>query len=151
VEIPARKGQPNIFDTDETPRRDSTIEALAKLQPAFVAGGKVTAGNAPGLNDGAAAVVVASREKAESMNIHPWRIVGYAQSWLSPYLFDLRPFRLLEKVGWELKDVDLIEVNEATNGAGNGYSTARQRLDWEKVNARRCHCAFIRLGQGARY
>ena len=150
VEISARKGQPNIFDTDETPRRDSTIEALAKLQPAFVEGGKVTAGNAPGLNDGAAAVVVASREKAESMNIRPLaRIVGYAQSAVEPkYLFDAPSKaipRLLEKIGWDLKDVDLIEVNEAfaAQVLANGYALLDKGWDWEKVNV---HGGAIALG-----
>lgn len=141
VEIPARKGQPNIFDTDETPRRDTTIEALAKLQPAFVAGGKVTAGNAPGLNDGAAATVVASREKAESLQIKPMaRIVGYTHSAVEPkYLFDAPSKaipKLLEKIGWELKDVDLIEVNEAfaAQVLANGYALRDRGWDWEKVN-----------------
>ncbi len=141
VEIPARKGQPNIFDTDETPRRDTTIEALAKLQPAFVTGGKVTAGNAPGLNDGAAATVIASREKAESLQIKPLaRIVGYTQSAVEPkYLFDAPSKaipKLLEKIGWELKDVDLIEVNEAfaAQVLANGYALRDIGWDWEKVN-----------------
>lgn len=141
VEIPARKGQPNIFDTDETPRRDTTIEALAKLQPAFVEGGKVTAGNAPGLNDGAAATVVASREKAESLQIKPMaRIVGYTQSAVEPkYLFDAPSKaipKLLDKIGWELKDVDLIEVNEAfaAQVLANGYALREKGWDWEKVN-----------------
>lgn len=141
VEIPARKGQPNIFDTDETPRRDTTIEALAKLQPAFVEGGKVTAGNAPGLNDGAAATVVASREKAESLQIKPMaRIVGYTQSAVEPkYLFDAPSKaipKLLDKIGWELKDVDLIEVNEAfaAQVLANGYALRDKGWDWEKVN-----------------
>jgi len=141
VEIPARKGQPNIFDTDETPRRDTTIEALAKLQPAFVEGGKVTAGNAPGLNDGAAATVVASREKAESLQIMPMaRIVGYTQSAVEPkYLFDAPSKaipKLLDKIGWELKDVDLIEVNEAfaAQVLANGYALRDKGWDWEKVN-----------------
>ncbi len=141
VEIPARKGQPNIFDTDETPRRDTTIEALAKLQPAFVEGGKVTAGNAPGLNDGAAATVVASREKAESLQITPMaRIVGYTHSAVEPkYLFDAPSKaipKLLEKIGWELKDVDLIEVNEAfaAQVLANGYALRDKGWDWEKVN-----------------
>jgi acetyl-CoA C-acetyltransferase len=80
VEIPGRKGEVTIFDTDEAPRRDTTLEGLAKLKPAFVKDGKVTAGNAPGLNDGAAVVVVASRGYAEKHGHKPLaRIVGYAQ------------------------------------------------------------------------
>ena len=69
VELPGKKGETTLFDTDETPRRDTTLEALAKLKPAFIKDGKVTAGNAPGLNDGAAAVVVASREKAQQIGL----------------------------------------------------------------------------------
>jgi acetyl-CoA C-acetyltransferase len=141
VELPGRKGQVTIFDTDETPRPDSSIETLAKLKPAFQAGGKVTAGNAPGLNDGAAALLVASREKAEELGITPLaRVVGYAQAAVAPkYLFDA-PAKalplLLEKVGWKLADVDLIELNEAfaAQALANGYSLADQGWDWEKVN-----------------
>lgn len=150
VEIPARKGQPNIFDTDETPRRDTTIEALAKLQPAFVENGKVTAGNAPGLNDGAAALVVASREKAESMDVQPLaRIVGYTQSAVEPkYLFDAPSKaipRLLEKIGWDLREVDLVEVNEAfaAQALANGYALQGQGWDWDRVNV---HGGAIALG-----
>ena len=89
VEVPGKKGAVSIFDTDETPRRDTSLEILAKLRPAFVSDGKVTAGNAPGLNDGACAVVVASQAKAEEMDAKPLaRIIGYAQSAVEPkYLF----------------------------------------------------------------
>jgi acetyl-CoA C-acetyltransferase len=141
VELGGRKGQVTIFDTDETPRRDTSLEVLAKLQPAFQADGKVTAGNAPGLNDGAAAVVVASRSKAEELGLRPMaRIVGYAQSAVAPkYLFDAPAKampRLLEKLGWTLADVDLIELNEAfaAQVLANGYALADQGWDWEKVN-----------------
>ena len=118
VEIAGRKGQVTIFDTDETFRRDTSLEALNKLKPAFQKDGKVTAGNAPGLNDGAAAVVVASQQMAERIGARPLaRIVGYSQAAVPPkYLFDAPSKampRLLEKVGWTLKDVDLVELNEA--------------------------------------
>ena len=141
VELPGRKGQVTVFDTDETPRQDTSLEVLAKLKPAFQANGKVTAGNAPGLNDGAAAVVVASREKADEFGVKPLaRVVGYAQAAVAPkYLFDAPAKalpRLLEKVGWTLADVDLIELNEAfaAQVLANGYALAGQGWDWDKVN-----------------
>jgi acetyl-CoA C-acetyltransferase len=141
VELPGRKGQVTIFDTDETPRQDTSLEVLAKLKPAFQANGKVTAGNAPGLNDGAAAVVVASREKANELGLKPLaRVVGYAQAAVAPkYLFDAPAKalpRLLEKVGWSLADVDLIELNEAfaAQVLANGYALADRGWDWDKVN-----------------
>jgi acetyl-CoA C-acetyltransferase len=141
VEIRGRKGQVTIFDTDETPRRDTSLEVLAKLKPAFQENGKVTAGNAPGLNDGAAAVVVASRAKAEAIGVKPLaRIVGYAQAAVAPkYLFDAPSHaipRLLEKTGWKLQDVDLIELNEAfaAQALANGYALMDQGWDWDKVN-----------------
>jgi acetyl-CoA C-acetyltransferase len=141
VEIRGRKGQITIFDTDETPRRDTSLELLAKLKPAFQENGKVTAGNAPGLNDGAAAVVVASRSKAEELGAKPLaRIVGYSQAAVAPkYLFDAPSHaipRLLEKTGWKLQDVDLIELNEAfaAQALANGYALMDLGWNWEKVN-----------------
>jgi len=141
VEIPGRKGQVTIFDTDETPRRDTSLETLAKLKPAFHENGRVTAGNASGLNDGAAAVVVASRQKAEALGLKPLaRVAGYAQVAVEPkYLFDAPSKgipRLLEKVGWRLADVDLIELNEAfaAQVLANGYALADMGWDWQKVN-----------------
>jgi acetyl-CoA C-acetyltransferase len=150
VEIAGRKGKVIVFDTDETPRRDTTLEVLAKLRPAFQKDGKVTAGNAPGLNDGAAAVVVASSQKAHAMDVIPLaRIVGYAQSAVAPkYLFDA-PSKamplLLEKIGWTLDDVDLIELNEAfaAQALANGYALADMGWDWDKVNV---HGGAIALG-----
>jgi len=141
IEVPGRKGQVTIFDTDETPRRDTSIEALAKLKPAFIQGGKVTAGNAPGLNDGAAAVVVASQAIADEIGIQPLaRVVGYAQAAVAPkYLFDapakVLP-RLLEKVGWKLDEVNLIELNEAfaAQVLANGKALQDLGWDWNKVN-----------------
>ena len=141
VESKDRKGQVTSFDTDETFRRDTSLEALGKLKPAFQEGGKVTAGNAPGLNDGAAAVVVASREKAEELHLKPLaRIVGYAQAAVAPkYLFDAPSKaipKLLKKIGWTMADVDLVELNEAfaAQVLANGYALAEQGWDWEKVN-----------------
>jgi acetyl-CoA C-acetyltransferase len=141
VEIPGRKGMVTIFETDETPRRDTSIESLAKLKPAFVKDGKVTAGNAPGLNDGAAAVIVASRLKAEDVGTKPIaRIVGYAQAAAEPKYLFYAPVKaipqLLEKVGWTLADVDLIELNEAfaAQVLADGYALADLGWDWDKVN-----------------
>lgn len=141
LELPAKKGQVVVFDTDETPRRDTSLEVLAKLKPAFRENGRVTAGNAPGLNDGAAAVVVASREYAERIGRQPLaRIVGYAQAAVEPkYLFDAPSKaipRLLQKVGWTLDDLDLIELNEAfaAQVLANGYALAELGWDWSKVN-----------------
>ena len=150
VEIPARNGQVILFDTDETPRRDTTLEALAGLRPAFVKDGKVTAGNAPGLNDGAAAVVVASQQNADANGLTPLaRIVGYTQAAVEPkYLFSA-PAKamsmLLERIGWTFADVDLIELNEAfaAQALANGYALAEHGWDWEKVNV---HGGAIALG-----
>jgi acetyl-CoA C-acetyltransferase len=150
VEIPGRKGQVTIFDTDETPRPDTSLEALSKLKPAFVSDGKVTAGNSPGLNDGAAAVVVASREKAKSLNAKPLaRIVGYAQAAVEPKYLFIAPAKtipkLLERVNWSLVDVDLIELNEAfaAQVLADGYALAELGWDWSKVNV---HGGGIALG-----
>jgi acetyl-CoA C-acetyltransferase len=141
VEITGRRGETTIFDTDETPRRDTSLESLMKLKPAFKEGGKVTAGNAPGLNDGAAALVVASRAKAEALGSQPLaRVAGYAQSAVEPrYLFDAPAHaipRLLEKTGWTLAEVDLVELNEAfaAQVLANGYALAEKGWDWSKVN-----------------
>jgi acetyl-CoA C-acetyltransferase len=141
VEVSGRKGNTTIFDADETFRRDTSLEALNKLKPVFQKDGKVTAGNAPGLNDGAAAVVVASRSKADQLGKKPMaRVVGYHQAAVQPkYLFDAPSHvipQLLEKVGWQLADVDLIELNEAfaAQVLANGYALADLGWDWEKFN-----------------
>jgi acetyl-CoA C-acetyltransferase len=141
VEIVGRKGKVTVFEADETPRRDTSLEALARLKPVFQEDGKVTAGNAPGLNDGSAAVIVSSRAKANQLGIQPLaRVVGYAQAAVEPrYLFDA-PSRaipmLLEKIDWTLGEVDLIELNEAfaSQVLANGYALAEQGWDWSKVN-----------------
>jgi len=141
VEVPGKKGAVTIFDTDETPRRDTSLEALAKLKPAFIKDGKVTAGNAPGLNDGAAAVVVASQSKAEALGVEPLaRIVSYAQAAVEPKYLFYAPAKaipiLLGKIGWSLSDVDLIELNEAfaAQVLADGYAMADIGWDWNKVN-----------------
>lgn len=136
-----RKGRQTVVDRDESPRRDTSLEALHRLPPAFHEGGRVTAGNAPGLNDGAAALVVASAERAKALGVEPMaRIAGYAQSAVEPrYIFDA-PSRaipkLLQKVGWTLDDVDLIELNEAFAAQilANGYALADQGWQWDRVN-----------------
>ena len=140
VEIPSKKGV-TIFDTDEAPRRDTTREGLTALKPAFQKDGKVTAGNAPGLNDGAAAVIVASRAYADKNGLKPFaRIVGYDQyADESKYLFRAPALaipKLLKKIGWTLADVDLIELNEAfaAHVLADGYALAGQGWDWAKVN-----------------
>ena len=118
VEIPQRKGDPIRLEYDESVRPDSSVEALARLKPAFKKGGSVTAGNAPGVNDGAAAVVVMAAEKASVLGVTPMaRIVGQAVSGLAPKWILMTPVqavhKLLRKVDWTLEDVDLIELNEA--------------------------------------
>ncbi len=141
VEIIGRKGKVTIFDADETFRRDTSLEALSKLKPVFQKDGKVTAGNAPGLNDGAAAIVVASRTRADQLGIKPIaRVIGYHQTAVQPkYLFDAPSHaipQLLDKIGWQLSDVDLIELNEAFAAQilANGYALADLGWDWDKVN-----------------
>jgi len=118
VEIPQKKGASLIFDTDESVREDSSIEALGRLRPAFKEGGTVTAGNAPGVNDGASALVVTSLEKARAMNVEPMaRIAAQATSGIQPELVMMAPVeairKVLKKAGWSLNEVDLIELNEA--------------------------------------
>ena len=141
VEIPGRKGEVTVVTADEGPRRDSTAESLAKLKPSFKPDGKVTAGNASSLNDGAAAMVVSSRAYADANGLKPLaRIVGYAQAALEPkYLFAAPAYaipKLLQKIGWKLTDVDLFEVNEAfaAQVLANGYALREQGFDWTKVN-----------------
>jgi len=118
VEIPQKEGAALVVDTDEPVRADSSIESLAKLKPAFKEGGTVTAGNAPGVNDGASAVLVTSESRAKSLGAEPMaRIVGQATSGVEPKLVMMAPVeaikKLLKKTGWSLDTVDLIELNEA--------------------------------------
>jgi acetyl-CoA C-acetyltransferase len=138
IEIPQRKGPPIIFDTDEPVREDTSLESLGKLKPAFKEGGTVTAGNAPGVNDGASAVVVTSRERAQFLGVEPLaKIVGQATSGIEPKLVMMAPVeaikKLLKKTGWSIGDVDLIELNEAF--AVQAVAIIRElNLDPEKVN-----------------
>ena len=150
VEIPGKKGQTTVVAQDETPRKDTSLEALASLKPAFKPDGKVTAGNAPGLNDGAAAVVFASRAKAEALGVAPVaRVIGYAQAAVPPKELFIAPARaiprLMERIGWSLADVDLIELNEAfaAQVLADGYALADQGWDWDKVNV---HGGGVALG-----
>ena len=119
IEIPQKKGEPIVLDYDESVRPDSTVETLGKLKPAFKKdGGTVTAGNAPGLNDGGSAVVVTSAERAAELGIEPLaRIVSYATSGIEPKYIMLAPVegvrKAVKKAGWELSDVELFELNEA--------------------------------------
>lgn len=118
VEVPQRKGEPILFDTDECPRRDTSLEALARLKPVFQRDGMVTAGNSPGITDGAAATVVMSRAKSEELGIQPLaRVVAYDQAAVEPLEIFTAPIfavrRLLKKTDTTVDDYDLFEVNEA--------------------------------------
>jgi acetyl-CoA C-acetyltransferase len=118
ISIPQRAGSPLIVDRDESIRPDTTADALGRLKPAFKKDGTVTAGNAPGVNDGASALIVMSAARAHSSGIEPLvRIVGQATSGLPPKFVLMTPVqavrRLTEKIGWKLEDVDLVELNEA--------------------------------------
>lgn len=118
VKVSQKKGPATIFDHDESVREDTSRQSLMKLQPAFKSDGTVTAGNAPGVNDGAAAVVVMSSDRATSLGLTPLaRIVGQATSGVSPRLVMMAPVdairKLIDKVGWTLDSVDLFELNEA--------------------------------------
>jgi acetyl-CoA C-acetyltransferase len=138
IEIPQKKGPPIIFDTDEPVREDTSIESLGKLKPAFKEGGTVTAGNAPGLNDGASAVVVTSSERAQALGVEPLaKIVAQTTSGIEPKLVMMAPVeaisKLLKKTGWSFSDVDLIELNEAF--AVQLVAITRElNLDPEKIN-----------------
>jgi acetyl-CoA C-acetyltransferase len=141
VEIPQRKGPALVVDTDESPRRDTSREVLAKLRPAFKEGGIVTAGNSPGITDGAAAVVVMSRRKADELGLKPMaRITGYAQAAVEPEWLFIAPThavrRLLEHTGTRMADYDLIELNEAfaAQALADGKELEKDGWDWSKVN-----------------
>ena len=118
VEIPQRRGDPIVFAQDEFPRHGTTAESLGKLRPAFSRDGSVTAGNASGINDGAAAVMVMSASKAEELGLTPLaKIVSYASTGVDPKIMGTGPIsasqKCLEKAGWEVSDLDLVEANEA--------------------------------------
>jgi acetyl-CoA C-acetyltransferase len=141
VEVKERKGKITIVDTDESPRKDTTLEVLSKLRPAFQKEGRVTAGNAPGLNDGASAAVVTSAAKAEKMGTKPLaKIIGYNQVAVEPKYLFIAPARaipiLLDQVGWTMADVDLFELNEAfaAQVLADGYEMEKLGWDWSKIN-----------------
>jgi acetyl-CoA C-acetyltransferase len=138
ISIPQKKGAPLVVDRDESIRADTTAAALAKLKPAFKKDGSVTAGNAPGVNDGASALVVMDAERAKSLGLAPLaRIVAQATSGLEPKLVLMTPVeavrRVAEKAGWDLPDVDLFELNEAF--AVQAVAVLHELgIDREKVN-----------------
>lgn len=118
VEIPQKKGDPVVFDTDEFPKFGSTAEGLAKLKPAFKKDGTVTAANSSGINDGAAALVVMSKEKADALGLKPLATIkSYASSGVDPAIMGIGPVssskKALDKAGLTIGDMDLIEANEA--------------------------------------
>jgi acetyl-CoA C-acetyltransferase len=139
VEIPQKKGEPIVLDYDEPVRPDTTVESLAKLKPAFKKdNGTVTAGNAPGVNDGASAVVVTSAEVAKELGVEPLgRVVASATSGIEPKLIMMAPVQgvlnVLEKAGWKMEDVDLFELNEAFSVQALGVMM-ELGLDKDRVN-----------------
>ena len=146
VTIPQRKGEPIIFDTDERPM-DTSLERMANLAPAFKKDGTVTAGNASGINDAAAAVVLMSREKAEELGIEPGvSIVSYASGGVDPDYMGLGPIpavrKALKKAGLTIDDMDVIELNEAF--ASQAIACMRElNLSWDNTNV---HGSGISLG-----
>ena len=138
VELKDRKGNITIFDTDEGPREGQTLEKLAKLKPCFVKGGTVTAGNSSSLNDGAAAVVVMSKENAEELGVVPkLKIEGFAVAGFDAELMGYSPKfsseKLAKKLNLDLKKIDMFEINEAF--ASQAYAVSRDLgLDKDKVN-----------------
>ncbi|ENV48885.1 acetyl-CoA acetyltransferase [Acinetobacter brisouii CIP 110357] len=138
VYVPQRKGEPLVFDRDEYIKADTNAESLAKLRPAFKKDGSVTAGNASGINDGAAAVLVMSAEKAAELGLQPLaRIKAYAMSGVAPEIMGLGPVEAVKKTltraGWSLDEVDLIEANEAF--AAQALGVAKELgLNMDKVN-----------------
>ena len=141
VRVKGLNTEMNLVDTDEAPRRNTSLEALQRLKPSFKPDGKITAGNAPGLNDAAAALVVSSQSQAEAMGANVLaRIVGYTQAAVDPKYIFAAPAKvillLLEKTGWTLSDVDLIELNEAFAAQilANGQELSDSGWDWDKVN-----------------
>ncbi|PKM02709.1 MAG: acetyl-CoA C-acyltransferase [Gammaproteobacteria bacterium HGW-Gammaproteobacteria-6] len=138
ISIPQRKGDPLLFDTDEQPRTDTTAQSLAKLKPAFDKNGSVTAGNASTLNDGAAAVLLMSASKAKALGLPILATIkGYASAGVDPAIMGIGPVsatrKCLDKSGWTLEEVELIEANEAF--AAQALSVGKE-LGWDsdKVN-----------------
>ena len=147
ISIPQRKGEPLVIDVDEPIREDTTAETLSKLKPAFKKDGSVTAGNAPGVNDAAAAVVIMAATKAAALGLTPMaRVVGQATSGLAPKLVMMTPVeavrKVASKVGWDLKDVDLFEINEAFSVQSVAV-TRELGIDLARVNV---HGGAVALG-----
>jgi acetyl-CoA C-acetyltransferase len=147
VEVPQRRGDPIVFSVDEGPRKDANLEKLAKLRPAFTKEGTVTAGNASSLNDGAAAVVVASEDAVKDKNLTPIaRIIGTSNNALEPKMVMYAPKgaveKLLANVGWSIEDVDLFEINEAFSSQ-LVVLIKELGLDREKLNV---HGGAVALG-----
>ncbi|TFH71625.1 acetyl-CoA C-acetyltransferase [Gammaproteobacteria bacterium LSUCC0112] len=138
ISIPQKKGAVTLFDKDQGPRAGTTIEGLARLPAAFKAGGSVTAGNASGLNDGAAAVIVCSKARADALGLTPLvTIKAWANAGVDPAIMGIGPVsatrRVLAKAGWTLDEVDLIEANEAF--AAQSLAVAKElQWDMDKVN-----------------
>jgi acetyl-CoA C-acetyltransferase len=138
ISIPQKKGAVTLFDKDQGPRAGTTIEGLARLPAAFKAGGSVTAGNASGLNDGAAAVIVCSKARADALGLKPLvTIKAWANAGVDPAIMGIGPVsatrRVLANAGWALDEVDLIEANEAF--AAQSLAVARElQWDMDKVN-----------------
>jgi len=138
VEVPQRRGEPVVVDTDEAPRKDTSVEVLSNLRPAFDKDGTITAGNAPGVNDGASAFVIMSEEKAEELGKESLAmIVGHAEVAVEAKDFPQTPGlvinQLLEKYGKTVDDIDLFEINEAF-AAVSLVSSELAKIDEEKVN-----------------
>jgi acetyl-CoA C-acetyltransferase len=138
VVIPQRKGDPIVFESDEFPRHGTTAEGLGKLRPAFDAEGTVTAGNASGINDGAAGVIVMKESKASELGLKPMaRLVAFASAGVDPAIMGTGPIpastKCLQRAGWAIQDLDLIEANEAF--AAQALSV-NQEMGWDasKVN-----------------
>jgi acetyl-CoA C-acetyltransferase len=147
ISIPQRKGEPIVIDVDEPIREDTTAETLSKLKPAFKKDGSVTAGNAPGVNDAAAAVVIMAATKAAALGLTPMaRVVGQATSGLAPKLVMMTPVeavrKVASKIGWDLKDVDLFEINEAFSVQAVAV-TRELGIDLARVNV---HGGAVALG-----
>jgi len=147
ISIPQRKGNPVVVDRDEPIREDTTAESLGGLKPAFKKDGTVTAGNAPGVNDAAAALVIMADEKARALGLTPMaRVVGQATSGLPPKLVMMTPVeavrKLAAKIDWKLEDVDLFELNEAFSVQAVAV-TRELGIDPAKVNV---HGGAVALG-----
>lgn len=147
VTIPQKKGEPIVVDTDEGPRPDTTLEALAKLRPAFKEGGTITAGNASSINDGAAAVVVMSKTAADKYGIQPLaKITGYAVASVEPKMLFYAPVKAVQKLtkllGVDVNYFDLIEINEAFSSQTLA-DIQELNLDKNKVNV---HGGAVALG-----